>query len=166
MRVRILNDKRRIKYIYGSEVLLDSVQSLWEALNALHLSVSVDFKQYYRDMTFEKRKAAFLKKAKAGKMRVDLAVDEESGRNVGFTVSSMNAEKIGEVESIFVDKEFRGCGVGDAMMKHVLAWMDEECAESKIAEVAAGNEAAFGFYRRYGFLPRETVLKQVERGLS
>jgi ribosomal protein S18 acetylase RimI-like enzyme len=30
----------------------------------------------------------------------------------------------------------------------------------KILEVAAGNEEAFGFYARYGFLPRKILLKQ------
>lgn len=41
-----------------------------------------------------------------------------------------------------------------------LGW--EQGAESKIVEVAAGNEQAFGFYKRYGFLPRETLMKQVK----
>jgi hypothetical protein len=40
--------------------------------------------------------------------------------------------------------------------------MDKECAASKIVEVGDGNEQAFGFYARYGFLPRKTVLKQVK----
>jgi hypothetical protein len=41
--------------------------------------------------------------------------------------------------------------------------MDKEGAAAKIVEVVAGNEQAFGFYARYGFLPRKTVLKQVEK---
>jgi ribosomal protein S18 acetylase RimI-like enzyme len=166
MQVPILSDKPRIMYVHGDEALLDAIQALWEALNAHHLSVSVYFKPYYREMTFEKRKAAFLMKAKAGKMKVDIAVDERSCRNVGFIIGSINNEKVGEVESIFVDEEFRGFGIGDALIKRALAWMDAEGAESKIVEVASGNEQAFGFYKRYGFLPRETVLKQVKSRLS
>ncbi len=61
-------------------------------------------------MTFEKRKADLLKKAASGKMRVDLAFDEVSGRNVGYCVSSINQEKTGEIESIFVDAAYRGMG--------------------------------------------------------
>ncbi len=41
--------------------------------------------------------------------------------------------------------------------------MDKKGAESKIVEVAAGNEQAFSFYRQFGFVPRETVLKQVKK---
>jgi ribosomal protein S18 acetylase RimI-like enzyme len=162
MRVLILKGKPRIKYVYGGEALLDGIQALWEALNTHHMNVSPGFKQYYRDMDFAKRKAAFLKKGETGRLRIDLAVDETSGRNVGFIVSSVNDDKVGEVESIFVGEKFRGYGIGDALMKRALAWMDEQGAESKIVEVAAGNEQAFGFYKRYGFLPRETLLKQVK----
>jgi ribosomal protein S18 acetylase RimI-like enzyme len=49
-------------------------------------------------------------------------------------------------------------------MRRVLAWMDENGTVTKIVEVAAGNEQAFGFYNRYGFFTRKTVLKQTVKG--
>jgi diamine N-acetyltransferase len=155
--------KQKIKYIFGSEVLLDQIKVLWEALNRYHLGLSTNFKQHYRNMTFEKRKAGLLKKADAGKMRVDLAFDEKSGRNVGYCVSSVSLENIGEIESIFVDTAYRGIGIGNRLMKKMLYWMEQEEVVEKIVEVAVGNEQAWGFYARYGFLPRKTVLKQVKR---
>lgn len=48
-------------------------------------------------------------------------------------------------------------------MKKALCWMEQEGAVQKIVDVGAGNEAAFGFYAKYGFLPRKTVLKQVKK---
>jgi diamine N-acetyltransferase len=155
-------NKQSVKFIHGDEALLDQIRVLWEALNSHHLSSSTNFKQHYQDMTFEKRKSDLLKKAIAGKMRVDLAVDEVIGQNVGYCVSSLNQEKIGEVESIFVDSDYRGSGVGDSLMKKALCWMDQEGAVSKIVEVASGNEEAFCFYAKYGFLPRKTLLKQMK----
>ena len=154
--------KPKIQYIDGDEGLLDQISVLWQALNQHHLCLSKDFRQHYQEMTFEKRKAALLEKAKAGKMRVDLAVDVSSGQSVGYCVSSVSKFKVGEIESIFVDETFRGFGVGDVLISKAMAWMDREGAESKIVEVAAGNEDAFGFYARYGFRPRKTVLKQLE----
>lgn len=114
-------------------------------------------------MTFEKRKYDLLKKSLFGEMRVDLAVDEASGCVVGYCVSSLIGEKIGEIESIFVNVDYRGLGVGDSLIKNALSWMDKEGAAEKIVEVGDGNEQAFGFYARYGFLPRKTVLKQVKK---
>ena len=94
-------------------------------------------------------------------MRVDLAIDEVTSQNVGYCVSSINQEKIGEIDSVFVDVHYRGLGIGDSLMQKALCWMGQEGAVAKIVEVAVGNEEAFWFYSKYGFLPRKTMLKQI-----
>jgi hypothetical protein len=43
-----------------------------------------------------------------------------------------------------------------------LAWMEKNCAEEKVVQVAAWNEDAFDFCARCGFLVRKTLVKQVE----
>jgi diamine N-acetyltransferase len=156
-------NKQKIRYSYGDQALLDKIKLLWEELNEHHCEHSSNFKDYYNQMTFEKRKFDLLKKSLYGKMRVDLAEDEASGCRVGYCVSSLNGEKTGEIESIFVKVAYRGLGVGDSLIKNALLWMDKEGAAAKIVEVGAGNEQAFGFYSRYGFLPRKTVLKQMKK---
>jgi ribosomal protein S18 acetylase RimI-like enzyme len=156
--------KPKIKCVHGGEGMLDEIKPLWEALNEHHCQRSTYFKQHYRGMTFEKRKADLLKKAAGGELRVDLAIEEASGQNVGYCVSSLNREKTGEIESILVDAAYRGLGIGDALIKKALAWMEQKGAVEKIVEVGVGNGQAFGFYARYGFLPRKTVLKQVGQG--
>jgi len=158
-----LSNNHKIQYVEGDEALLDQIKPLWEALNRHHFGLSENFKQYYVDMTFPKRKAELLKKAALGKMRITLAFDAASGQNVGYCVSSINQEKTGEIKSIFVSEGFRGIGVGDALMQKALCWLEQGGAVEKIVEVAAGNEKAWGFYARYGFLPRKTMLKQVKQ---
>lgn len=155
--------KQKIKYVYGNEVLLDQIKVLWEALNSYHLGLSMNFRQHYQDMTFERRKADLLKKAASGKIRVDLAFDEDSSRNVGYCVSSINQERTGEIESIFVDAAYRGMGLGDSLMKKALHWMEKTDVVEKIVGVSIGNEQAWGFYARHGFLPRKAVLKQLKK---
>lgn len=154
-------NKQKISYIHGDQALLEQIKLLWEELNAHHRKHSPNFKDHYSQMTFEKRKSDLLKKSLSGEMRVDLAVDEATERYVGYCVSSLSGEKTGEIESIFVDAGYRGLGIGDSLIKNALSWMDNEGAEAKIVEVGAGNEQAFSFYARYGFLPRKTVLNQV-----
>ena len=156
-------NKRCVKFIHGDEALLDQIKVLWEALNSYHLGLSENFKQHYQDMTFEKRKADLSKIAASEKLRVDLAINEETGQKVGYCVSSVNQGKIGEVDSIFVVADYRGLGIGDSLMKKALCWMDQEGAVEKIVEVASGNEQAWGFYAKYGFLPRKMVLQQTEK---
>jgi ribosomal protein S18 acetylase RimI-like enzyme len=156
-------NKQKIKYSHGDQALLDKIKLLWEELNEHHCQHSPNFKDYYSHMTFEKRKLDLLTKSLSGKMRVDLAIDEALGCAVGYCVSSLSGEKIGEIESIFVNVAYRGLGIGDSLMRNALSWLDAEGAAAKIVEVGAGNEYSFGFYLRYGFLPRKTVLKQVKK---
>jgi diamine N-acetyltransferase len=152
----------KINYIQGDKGMLDEIKSLWEDLNEQHRQLSPNFKEYYYKMTFEKRKSDLLKKVTRSKMRVDLAVDTATGQNVGYCVSSFDKEKTGEIESIFINEVYRGLGIGDSLMKKALSWMEEEGAVAKIVEVGAGNEQVFGFYARYGFFPRKTLLKQIK----
>ncbi len=152
-----------VQYIHGDQSLLDRVKVLWEALNQCMGERSIYFKAHFLAMTFEKRKADLLKKASSGSMRVDIAAVESTGEAVGYLVSSVNSEKLGCVESIFVSEAYRGLGVGDTLMKNALAWMDKNGAAEKIVEATVGNEQVFGFYGRYGFLPRQTLLKQVKK---
>jgi len=159
-----MRSKPKIKYVCGNEASLDSIRLLWQSLNQTHLDLSPYFKQDYVEMNFEKRKASLLKKAARAKLRVDIAVDVMTGQNVGYCVSSIDEEKIGEIESIFVASNYRGLGIGDSLMRTVLAWMDKKGTVAKIVEVAAGNEQAFSFYNRYGFFTRKTVLKQIMKG--
>ncbi len=95
-------------------------------------------------------------------MHVALAIDEVTGQKVGYIVSSIDEEKIGEIESVIVDLAYRGNGVGGTLMRDTLAWMDANGAVEKIVEVSVGNEKAFGFYSKFGFCPRKTILKQVK----
>jgi diamine N-acetyltransferase len=148
-----------VRYISGNEELLDKIEPLWTLLNQQHLRLSKHFKNYYLDMTFQKRKITLLKKAQDGKLRVDIA---NADQPVGYCVSSINTQKEGVIESLFVDKNYRLTGIGDALIRKAIDWLDNEGATSKIVEVSVGNEEAFGFYERYGFLPRKTMLKQVK----
>jgi diamine N-acetyltransferase len=153
----------KIKYTHGDQSLLDSLKPLWEALNIYHCSRSEHFKSHYRAMTFEKRKAAILKKTlDGGELRVDLAVDEATGKGVGYIISNLNAEKTGEIESVYVNDAYRRMGIGGTLMISALAWMGKKGAVEKLVEVSVGNEVAWGFYGRFGFKPRKTVLKQTE----
>ncbi len=154
--------KPKIKYTHGNQKILDEIKTLWEGLNEHHMLLSPYFKQHYQTLTFGARKAELQKKAKQTQMRIDLATDKAAAQHVGYIVSSIDKAKTGEIDSIFVVPYYRGFGIGDALMKNSLQWMDKKRAVTKIVEVGVGNEQAFGFYSRYGFYPRKTLLKQIK----
>ena len=95
-------------------------------------------------------------------MRVDMAVDEATGKRVGYIVSTVSCENVGEIQSVYVDTAYRRMGIGGALMRKALSWMEEKTVSEKVVEVSVGNETAWGFYGQFGFKPRLTLLKQVK----
>jgi len=138
---------------------IELVRPLWIKLNDHHHAHARAFRSQYEQWTFDDRKAQFEKIAAAGSLRVDLALDPETGRYIGYCVSSLSQEKAGEIESIFVEKDYRSRGIGSALVTRALAWLDENGSIRNRVPVADGNEEALEFYRRFGFYPRMTVLE-------
>lgn len=153
--------KPKIKCVHGDQTILDDIKGLWEALNVYHCDRSQNFKPHYKAMTFEERKATLLKKAEGGEMRVNIAVDEATGKCVGYIVSTVNTAHVGELQSVYVEAAYRRMGVGGTLMQKALAWMNQQGAVEKVVEVSYSNEGVWGFYGRFGFIPRLTLLKQV-----
>jgi ribosomal protein S18 acetylase RimI-like enzyme len=75
-------------------------------------------------------------------------VARDGSRVVGFCVAKKSTS-LNELEYIYIFPEVQGKGVGSALMREGLAWMDDE----KPIELygAAYNENAINFYRHYGF---------------
>lgn len=155
-----------ITYRSGDESLLDDIQQLWEALNRHHRDAAVNFKSHYEAFTFEQRKKNLLQKAKNGQLRIEIAVDQEVAQNVGYCISRVEFSGDAEMESLYVQDDYRGLGLGETLLSNASAWMDEMGAHTKTVSVAVGNEKAFSFYARFGFYPRKTLLEQVKEGAS
>ena len=147
-----------IEYTSGSAELLNTIQPLWEQLNQHHEQISPYFKEEFHTNTFELRKAKLSRRYEHGQLRLDLAYHNDN--LVGYCVSGIDQDGIGEIESIFIAEEFRSQNVGGVLMQHALDWFDEQGVTSKVIDVAVGNERALKFYARFGFFPRVTRLKQ------
>jgi len=144
---------------------IDSIGFLWEKLNIHHGKNSKHFKKHFRKNNWEKRKKYFLsKKMKGSKLFIVAAKYIRNNRLIGFCVSSFSKSKEGEIESLFVEKEYRKAGVGKKLVKISLTWMDDKNCKCKTVSVAAGNENAFGFYKKFGFVPHVTTLVQIKNG--
>jgi ribosomal protein S18 acetylase RimI-like enzyme len=152
----------RVKYTQTDEQGLDLVAELWQKLLEYHKSLSQHFSGHFNKMTFRLRKEELLKKSREGAMHIDLARDMNTGCLVGYCISTISRERQGEIDSIYIEPDYRGSGIGDNLMKRALRWMDEQSVTKKVLGVGAGNEEVFAFYRRYSFYPRTTILEQVE----
>jgi ribosomal protein S18 acetylase RimI-like enzyme len=154
-----------IAYHSGNKSLIDKIKPLWQELNRHHLCLSPYFKHYYETLTFEDRKRVILQRTLGGgDLRVDLAFEAEV--LIGYCVSSIDRSLTGEIDSIYVDAKHRGQGIGAALMEKALAWLNSKGTRKNIVSVGVGNEQAYGFYTRFGFLPRRTMLEQKKTTIS
>ncbi len=146
-----------ISYIEVGEEELDKIRPLWEKLIEHVKARSTHFGDWFETRTFGQRKTEFLNKSKRGKLHISLAVD--GSESIGYCVSSICCET-GEIDSIFVEEGYRSSGIGGQMMKRALAWMEEEQIESVNIIASIGNEEVLSFYQKYGFFPKQILLKQ------
>jgi ribosomal protein S18 acetylase RimI-like enzyme len=153
---------KKIEYIEKGIKDLDIVGPLWEKLNEHHLVRSRNFRKHFEEMTWDVRKKELLEKCRNGLLRIDLAKDGKAGTFIGYCVSTINEKKVGEIESIFIEADYRRAGIGGNFMKKALNWMAAHSIEHRVIAVAAGNEEAYGFYAKYKFYPRASILMQVK----
>ncbi|MFC1952917.1 GNAT family N-acetyltransferase [Chloroflexota bacterium] len=94
-------------------------------------------------------------------LHISLAHDENTGILVGYCVSTVTENK-GEIDSIFIDPEYRKNGIGNSLMQRALNWMNNNSVTRKTLNVGAGNDEVFEFYSRYRFYPYRIILEQVD----
>jgi ribosomal protein S18 acetylase RimI-like enzyme len=63
-----------------------------------------------------------------------------------------------ELESIFVNEEFRGSGIGTSLVDSFLLWAKERGAGRAKVVAYFGNESARRFYERHGFASKSVTL--------
>jgi ribosomal protein S18 acetylase RimI-like enzyme len=139
----------------GDKSLLNEIKELWEELNQLHKEKSLDFKSHYRTFTFQAREQSLLSTAEKGKLFVIVAYFNEI--KVGYCVSSVVSDT-GEIDSIYVKPDYQKRHIGHLLIEAALNWISENCVKTINIAVSVGNEEVFGFYAKYGFKPRATIL--------
>jgi diamine N-acetyltransferase len=143
---------------------IEVIRPVWEKLRRYHQTQSVNFKEFYDAFTFEVRTKKMLELPEDN-LFVEAAVDVE-GKAVGYCMSSASIDGVGELESIYVEVEFRKSGVGSRLVQNSIEWMKNRGCKKISVAVANGNEEAFPFYEKFGFRHRLTVLElKSEKGL-
>jgi ribosomal protein S18 acetylase RimI-like enzyme len=132
------------------------VRSLWERLRLFTRDTTTHFEQYYEELDFEERIAKLDKPGTEA--RIDVARDERSGAIVGYSIASVNADRLGELDSFYVDERFRGRGIGEGLLERSLGWMERQDPRDCVILTAYENDAVLPLYARFGFYPRLVML--------
>ena len=149
-----------VEYIEGSQEVLYLIQHLWERLKDYHQNKSRYFADTYANKRFQDRINELTDNSKVG-MKVNLVKDKDTGQYIGYCISTINKEMIGEIDSLYVEKEYHKQGIGSKLMERALEWLDKNKVKSKIIAVGDGNENVIDFYNHYGFQVRKIILEQI-----
>ena len=149
-----------IEYSVTDEEEIDMVAPLWKNLNEHHGRLSQYFAYDYPSRTWEVRKEELL--SEAAKLRVDIANNTDTKELVGYCISSITNDGLGEIDSIFVEADYRRFGIANHLISSALNWMEGLSITRIIVQILVGNEEVHPFYSRYGFLPRATIMMRID----
>ncbi|WP_294371477.1 GNAT family N-acetyltransferase [uncultured Clostridium sp.] len=135
------------------------IKPLWEQLNLLHLEKSVNFKKRFETYKFEKRMEGVVKKSKTGEIKLYILYDDENNRYAGYCLSSIENGS-GEIESLFIEEDYRKYGFGGKFMKNTLKWFEDSKVTDIKINVVYNNNDVLAFYERYGFKIGNYILKK------
>jgi RimJ/RimL family protein N-acetyltransferase len=89
-------------------------------------------------------------------------VADVDGEIVGEIFVGTSGHGFGEI-GMMVARDWRGRGVGTALMEHAIAWAGEQGLHKLSLEVFAHNDAAIALYRKLGFVEEGRRVKQFRR---
>ena len=147
----------KMNIIELSKKYMNEIEGLWKELNSLHRELSSNFKSHFESFTFDNRV-----KQLSIKENLSIFVAKEADANIGYCVVTKDNE-IGEIDSLFVRKEYQGQGVGHELMSKAFEWLKNKKCSAINIYVAEGNESVLTFYEKYGFKKRFTVLQKAEQ---
>lgn len=150
----------KIKYVKGGIELLNEIKPLWKALNIHHQEKSANFTDQLCSNTFESRHAKF--ENNELKVFIEIAKVEEFEEAIGYSISSIDKENMGELDSLYVDIQYRRLDIGNRLMSDAMCWFKDNRTKANRLKVAEGNEGVIEFYKKYGFETRFYVLENVE----
>ncbi len=139
----------------GGDEFLDRIAPLWRGLREHHARVSEHFSGQVAARPFEDRRRDLV--SKAVKMKVDIACAR--GRDIGYCITTIDKENRGELDSLFIEEDYRRMGLGRRMAESALEWLRTEGARPIFLTVLAGNDKVMPFYESLGFFPRNIQME-------
>jgi diamine N-acetyltransferase len=139
---------------------LSEIKPLWEELNKIHLADSVHFKEHYQSFSFESRSSKWMKLQE--KDIFILVAQTNDSTSIGYCVSTIDVDKNAEIDSLFVDTNFRQLGIGRKLIEKSKEWFQKNSCQSIRLSVSYGHESVLPFYIKSGFFPRLTILELKE----
>jgi diamine N-acetyltransferase len=127
---------------------IDIIEPMWVLLNEMHKEFDRRIMQPVRTTTWPERREQLI--GKSG-FKVNIELLYEKKNRIGYCYSTIDRDGIGEVESVFIDEQFRSRGFGELLMESALSFFEQNRAADIKIWVHPANTRAMSFYWRFGF---------------
>jgi ribosomal protein S18 acetylase RimI-like enzyme len=158
---------------------LDLLQELWTSVHQRHREAMPQLAPYVSDHeSWAERRALYAALlAKPGTVLVLAGEDDRPvGSALGHVMSAAESwtadtwatgDRIGEVESLGVLPEYRGRGIGSALLEELEGALRAQGVEDLVVGALPGNVAAVALYERRGYRPTRLYLSRLRgRGIT
>ena len=148
----------QITYEKGGVELIDKLEALWNAQCDYHEEKSVYFSEKFKALTFDYRKEAM--KSEGNQVEIVIARDDLRHAYIGYVISTIDKEQVGELFSLYVESTYRGEKIGERLMSYGISWMESNEVKKIHLGVAVGNEDVMSFYKRFDFYPYVVMMER------
>lgn len=145
----------------GSIELLPYCQNLWELFIENQIQNAGEMADGIAAYLQSQRDGGLLAKASDGKLHIQLVYTSNHHEPIGFCITSLSSDRIGEVEALYVLDKYQGNNLGTKLLQNSLQWLEANNVSEQKLIVAVGNEQIFSFYQKFDFHPGYTTLFRV-----
>ena len=140
---------------------IGDLEPLWKAMHAHHEAITPHFgPARSQDESWLRRQANYIAWFK--ERGTFILIAEQDNRPMGYAfVRFINgsetwqtADRVAEVESLCVLPEFRGSGLGSALMESIYGELQKAGVKEISLAVVSTNSEALRFYERHGFFQK------------
>lgn len=134
---------------------VDSIKTLWLDQCAYHASISKHFSDKFKNLEFDYRKKTLMKHE-----IIQIIVAKHDINPIGYIISLIDQNNIGEVFSLYVQPTYRNQHIGEQLMEQSIAWLESKDLKAVQLSVAVGNEHVLNFYKKFDFYPYTILLEK------
>ena len=154
------------KFREGSSELLPCCRDLWDLFIQDQIQNAGEMSDGVSAYLQSQRDGGLVAKTDEGKLHIQLVYASDRDKPIGFCITSLSNDGIGEVEALYILDEYQGNNLGTTLLQRSLKWMEARNTLEQQLMVAAGNERVFSFYQKFGFYPGYTTLFRVRSNLD
>ncbi|MDJ0569026.1 MAG: GNAT family N-acetyltransferase [Pleurocapsa sp. MO_192.B19] len=145
----------------GSSELLPSCYDLWQLFIQNQIQNAGEMSDGISAYLQSQRDSGLVAKTIDGKLHIQLVYASDKDEPIGFCITSLSDDRIGEVEALYILDEYQGNNLGTKLLQTSLQWLETHKALEEKLIVAVGNEQVFSFYQKFGFYPGYSTLFRV-----